>query len=255
MHRFFRGLLPVLGMVGVACLLIVVEDLGTAALIAGVAGVLLVAGGARIWQMAMMVVPAGGAVYVAIATSPYRMARLTSFLDPWQDARGSGYQAIQSMVAIAGGGPSGRGLGNGIQKFEYLPADTTDMIFAVVWEEMGIAGAAAVVVLFVVMLWAGVGVVRGCRDTFGRLVALGVILTVGLQAAINVAVVTVVVPTKGIALPLVSSGGTGWLVTAFALGLVAALDTDNYLAMQPVEVNVERPADTGANLAPASSPA
>ncbi len=232
MRRFWRGLVPASLLVAFACGLIVIEDLGTAALVAAVAGIVLVAGGARIWQLGLMTVPAGAAVYWAITTSPYRMARLTSFLDPWQDAQGSGYQAIQSMVAISGGGPTGRGLGNGIQKFEYLPADTTDMVFSVVCEEMGVAGAAAVITLFVVMLWAGLGVVKHCRDTFGRLVALGVVMTVGLQAVINIAVVTVVVPTKGIALPLVSSGGTGWLVTAFALGLVAALDNDNHLLGQ-----------------------
>jgi cell division protein FtsW len=227
--RFWRGLVPALALVAVACGLIVIEDLGTAVLVGLVACCVLIAGGARIWQMAMLVPPAGGAVYAAIIHSPYRMARLTSFLDPWQDPQGTGYQAIQSMLAIAGGGPTGRGIGNGIQKFDYLPSDTTDFVFGIICEEMGLAGAALVIALFLVIVWVGLSIVRDCRDTLGRLVGLGVLVTVGLQALINTAVVTVMLPTKGIALPLLSSGGTGWVLTAFALGLVASLDEANRL--------------------------
>ena len=131
------------------------------------------------------------------------------------------------MLAIAQGGLFGGGLGNGIQKFGYLPEDTTDFIFAIICEELGIMGAALIVVLYLVLLWIGLSIVKDCKDTFSRLVGLGVLLTVGLQALINIAVVTVVVPTKGIALPLISAGGTGWIMTAFAIGLVAALDNAN----------------------------
>jgi cell division protein FtsW len=233
MHRFGYGLVPPLVLVGVGCGLIVIEDLGTAALVGLVAGFLLLAGGARPWQLGLTIPPAAAAVVFAIAHSPYRMARLTAFLNPWADPQGNGYHPIQSMLAIAQGGLTGRGLGNGIQKFGYLPEDTTDFIFAIICEETGIAGAAMVIALYLVLLWIGLSIVKDCKDTFGRLVGLGVLLTVGLQALINIAVVTVVVPTKGIALPLISSGGTGWIMTAFALGLVAALDNANYLEGQP----------------------
>ncbi len=160
--------------------------------------------------------------------SPYRLERLTAFLDPWAEIKNSGYHAIQSMLAFAHGGLTGVGLGEGVQKFGYLPEDTTDFIFAIICEELGIAGAALVVGLYLALLWTGLGILRGCRDTYGRLVALGIILTIGIQAAINIAVVTVTVPTKGIALPLVSAGGTGWVLTAFSVGLLAALDNANY---------------------------
>lgn len=243
MHRFRYGLVPPLILLGVACLIVVVEDLGTAALIGLVAVCMLIAGGARLKHLAL-VVPVGliGLV-AALMHSPYRIKRLTAFLDPWADPAGSGYHPIQSMLAVSQGGLTGRGLGNGIQKFGYLPEDTTDFIFAVICEELGIMGAAVVVVLFMVILWVGLGIVRDCKDTFGRLVGLGVLLTVGLQAAINIAVVVAVVPTKGIALPLVSSGGTGWIMTAFALGLVAALDNANYLeAEEELEGLVLEPA-------------
>ena len=229
MHRFRYGLFPPMVLLGIACLIVVVEDLGTAALIGLVAVCMLIAGGARLKHLAW-VVPIGliGLV-AAMLHSPYRIRRLTAFLDPWADPAGSGYHPIQSMLAVSQGGLTGRGLGNGIQKFGYLPEDTTDFIFAVICEELGIMGAAVVVTLFLVILWIGLGIVKDCKDTFGRLVGLGVLLTVGLQASINIAVVVAVVPTKGIALPLVSSGGTGWIMTAFALGLVAALDNANYL--------------------------
>ncbi len=243
MHRFRYGLVPPMILLAAACLIVVVEDLGTAALIGLVAACMLIAGGARLKHLAW-VVPVGlVGLTAAMLHSPYRIKRLTAFLDPWADQAGSGYHPIQSMLAVSQGGLTGRGLGNGIQKFGYLPEDTTDFIFAVICEELGIMGAAVVVSLFLVILWVGLGIVRDCKDTFGRLVGLGVLLTVGLQAAINIAVVVAVVPTKGIALPLVSSGGTGWIMTAFALGLVAALDNANYLeAEEELEGLVLEPA-------------
>ncbi len=246
MHHFGRGLLPALALLAIACLIIVKEDLGTAALIAGVAVILLLAGGARWWHLVLMVPPAAGGVVLAIIHSPYRRARLTSFLNPFADARGTGYQIIQSLVAIAEGGPWGRGPGNSMQKFGYLPSDTTDFIFAVICEELGVIGAILVVLLYLTFLWVGLSIVRRCKDPFGKLVVLGVTLTVGLQALINMAVVTDVVPTKGIALPLVSSGGTGWIVTAFAIGLVCGIDR----AICEEEQMPEQPAQ-GPTLAPA----
>ena len=223
MHRFWWGLLPGLLLVGLACGLIVIEDLGTAALIGAVALCVLVAGGARVWQLALMLPFAVGAVVAAILHSPYRVKRLTTFMDPWADHQGTGYHPIQSMLAFAQGGVEGNGLGQSIQKY-YIPEDTTDFVFPIIAEELGFGGAVLVVGLFLAILWVGFGIAKDSKDMFGRLVAIGVLLTVGLQAVINLAVVTVVVPTKGIALPLISAGGTGWIITAFALGLVASLD-------------------------------
>ncbi len=242
MPRFFKGLLPALLLIGAACLLIVLEDLGTAALIACVGGVLLVAGGAKLWHLLLLLPPVIVGVVVSVITKPHRIDRLTTFLHPWDDARGSGYQAIQSLVAIAEGGLTGRGLGNGIQKFGYLPTDTSDFLFAVICEETGLAGAALVIGLYLALVWTGLSIVKDCRDKFARLVALGIVSTLGIQALINIAVVTVVVPTKGIALPLLSAGGTGWIVTAFAIGLAASLDNANHMeeldepVLEPVPV-------------------
>jgi len=226
MHRFMHGLLPPLALAALACGLIVVEDLGTAALIAAVVGALLLAGGARFWHLLAMVPPAAAVCIAAIVQSPYRVERLTTFLHPWKDPRGAGYHPIQSMLAFAEGGLTGSGLGNSIQKY-YLPEDTTDFLFPILAEELGIAGCAAVVGLLLVIIWLGFSVMRDCRDAFSRLLCLGVLLMLSAQAVMNLAVTTVVVPTKGIALPLVSAGGTGWVITAFALGLVAAIDNAN----------------------------
>jgi len=224
MHRFFAGLAPPLLAVGLICGLIVVEDLGTAVLIAAVALAILLAGGARWWHVAGLSTLAGGVFAMLVVRSPYRLQRLTTFLDPAADPRGAGYQPIQMMAAIAEGG---RGWGNGIVKQGYLPAHTTDGIFAIICEELGYAGAAVVIALFLVLIWAIVGIVRDSPMPFARLLALGVMMTIAAQAIMNIAVVTVVVPTKGIALPLVSRGGTGWLVTAAAIGLIAAIDRLN----------------------------
>ncbi len=240
MGRFTLGFLPVVGMIGVACALIVKEDLGTAALIGIVSMILVLAGGARWWQVVLSVPLAIAAVVAAVASSDYRRTRILSYLDPFADARGSGYQAVQSMLAIAQGGLTGRGLGNGIQKFGYLPVDTSDCIYAIICEELGLAGAGLVIGLYLALLWVGLGIVRRCEDRFARLFALGVVLTVGFQALINIAVVTVMVPTKGIALPLLSAGGTGWIMTAFALGLVAGLDRQVEVVVEPsVELAIE----------------
>jgi len=223
MGRFWWGLLPGLVLTAAAAGVVVIEDLGTGALIAASAVLVLIAGGAKLWHLGLMVPPAVGALVFAIMQEPYRVRRLTAFMDPWADAEGTGYHPIQSMLAFAQGGVGGSGLGGSVQKY-HIPEDTTDFIFPILCEELGLGGAALVVGLFIAMLWIGLGIVRDSEDTFGRLVGVGVLFTIGSQAVINLAVVTVVVPTKGIALPFVSMGGTGWVFTGFALGLVASLD-------------------------------
>ncbi|MDX2147236.1 MAG: FtsW/RodA/SpoVE family cell cycle protein [Planctomycetota bacterium] len=221
-RRFWLGLVPALACVGLIAGMVIVEDLGTGALIAAVACFLLVAGGARLWQF-MLFVPVGvAAIVAAILTSPYRVKRIMAFLDPYADPEKTGYHMIQSMLAVHNGSGFGRGLGHGLQKFGYLPEDRTDFLFAVLCEELGVAGAALVVALLSGILLASLAIARREENPLLKLLTLGVAATVGLQAIINMAVVTGLGPTKGIALPLVSSGGTGWILTAFFLGLVIA---------------------------------
>lgn len=224
MPRFCLGLAPALLLTGIVAGLVVIEDLGTGVLIAAAASVVLLAGGARLLHFAIIVPFGLLGIVGAIVVSPYRVRRLTAFLDPFADPQGAGYHMIQSMAAVAGGEGWGRGLGHGIQKFGYLPEDQTDFLFAIICEELGIAGAALVVGLYACLLITGMVIVRREPAPFLKLLGIGVLATVGLQAIINLAVVTGLGPTKGIALPLLSSGGTGWVLTAAALGLLAAMD-------------------------------
>jgi cell division protein FtsW len=223
MGRLGPGFLVPMAFVALVCGLIVTEDLGTAVLIGAVCTVLLLAGGAKLWHAAVIAAPAALGLVAAIVSSPYRLDRIRAWLNPYEDPQGIGYHVIQSMATVAGGGLAGRGLGNGVQKFGYLPEDTTDFIFAVICEEMGLMGAAVVVSLYGGLLLCGWSIIRRCDDSFRRLLGFGILLTLGLQTLINIAVVTGWAPTKGIALPLVSSGGTGWVLTAFSLGLLVSM--------------------------------
>jgi len=224
LREFWKGLVPALVCVGGVALMVVLEDLGTGVLMVLACSVVLIAGGARLWHFAAFVPIGLAGVVAAIWTSPYRVKRITSFLDPYADAQGEGYQIIQSLATISGGGFFGRGLGNGLQKFGYLPEDTTDFLFAVVCEEMGFVGALAIISAYAAIVWVGTDIAR--RETSGilRLIVVGVVATFSIQAVINLMVVTGLGPTKGIALPLLSNGGTGWIVTSICLGLVVAIE-------------------------------
>ena len=224
LHRFWTGLAPALLGTGVVAAIVVLEDLGTGVLMLAVSALVLIAGGAHIRHF-VMIAPAPLALLgLAIIAEPYRVQRLITFANPYAEARGSGYQIIQSLAAIAGGGGTGRGLGFGLQKFGYLPEDRTDFLFAIVCEELGVMGATLVLALYTLLLLAGWSVVKSERSLLLKLFAMGIIATVGIQALMNLFVVTGLAPTKGIALPLLSAGGTGWILTAASLGVLASLD-------------------------------
>ena len=224
LRTFWKGLLPAVLCIGAVAFAVVMEDLGTGVLMVLACSVVLVAAGARVSHFAAFVPIGLAGVVAAIVTSPYRVKRITAFLDPYADAQGEGYQMIQSLTTIAGGGFFGRGLGNGLQKFGYLPEDTTDFLFAVICEELGFMGALAVISAYAAMIWVGTDIARKEPSRILRLVVVGVVATFGIQAVINLMVVTGLGPTKGIALPLLSNGGTGWIVTSICLGLVVAID-------------------------------
>ena len=243
MKSFWLGLLPGLAMIGVVAGFVVIEDLGTGALMAAAAAIMLIAAGARFWQLLILCpVPLAGAV-LAIITNPYRMHRIESFMNPYLDPQGKGFHMIQSMVSVANGQVFGRGLGGGLQKFGYLQEDTTDFIFANICEEIGVAGAAIVLFLLGTLVWSVWGIVRRESVSMLKLVGLGIMATVGVQAVINLAVVTGLGPTKGIALPLISSGGTGWILTAAALGLVIAMDRTQHIDASRPESLPDEPRD------------
>jgi cell division protein FtsW len=153
----------------------------------------------------------------------YRMRRLSAFLDPWQTARGSGFQLIQSFIAFGAGGGWGVGLGASRQKMFYLPQAHNDFVFAVIGEEFGVAGAMVVIALFITILIRGMRIARNESDPFGSLLAVGLTALLSLQAFVNMAVVTGLVPTKGLPLPFLSYGGTSMVVSLSAVGVLMAL--------------------------------
>ena len=219
-----RSALPLLAACAFLTVPVALEDLGTGALLAVVAGAMLVSAGVQWWKLAPLGLAALAGGVALILAEPYRMQRIRTFLDPFQDPQGAGYHVIQSMATISAGQGVGRGLGMGVQKFGYLPEDQTDFVFAVIAEELGLAGVALVLFLYLALLWAGLAVVRRQQHLALKLTALGIITTLGVQTAINLLVVTGWAPTKGIPLPLISAGGTAWVMTSASLGLLVAID-------------------------------
>jgi cell division protein FtsW len=216
------ALLPALLLVGWLGFLILIQpDLGTAFCLVLTSAVLLYVAGVRLKYFAALAIPAVVVLYAAVMSVPWRRVRVTSFIDPWSDPQGAGYQVIQSLIAVGTGGVTGVGLMEGKQKLFYLPYPYSDFIFAVIGEELGMIGALAVVAAFVVLLWRGLKAAWGAPDDFGRFLAAGVTLSIVLQALVNVSVVLGILPTKGIPLPFISAGGSSLVFALFGVGLVA----------------------------------
>jgi cell division protein FtsW len=219
-RKFWTGLLPALLLVAIPAGLVGKEDFGTAVLLVAVGGAILIGAGARWWHLMLMAVPVLAGIGYLVTAESYRIQRLLTFRDPFADAQGAGYHQVQSLITIASGGWWGLGLGAGVQKYGYLPEGRSDFIFSVICEELGVVGGIAVIALFGVFLWQGARAVSAGRCPFGKLLALGATLMVGLQATMNIAVVTVSVPTKGIGLPFVSAGGSGVLFLSILVGML-----------------------------------
>lgn len=233
MGRFWTRFLPICVLAGLVVGLIVIEDFGTAAFIAMITFILLLVGGAKIWHLLLPLPVVVGGFVAAIMMSPTRINRIKDFLDP----ETMSYQARQSLIAIGTGGLTGKGLGHGVIKYGHLPEDTTDFIFSIIAEETGFIACVLVIVLFFLFAVAGVGVVLQCRDRMGRTLAAGIVMAISLQAAINLGVVTVVLPTKGIPLPFISAGGTSMLLTSAAIGVllnIAEQETKPLLEELPI---------------------
>lgn len=241
---FIRGFLPPMVPVAVLCLLVVIQDFGTAVLIGVCALTMVLTGRVKLWHIAIVLIPAVVAAVWFVHHKAYRMKRIMAFQHPWENPQGEGYHMIQSLLSFSTGGLFGRGLGNGIQKLGYLPEDTTDFIFAVICEELGIFGAMLTIALYCGVLFVAWQIVRQKRDDFGRMLAFGIASMIGLQAAINIAVATVSVPTKGLSLPLISAGGSGLVITCAALGLLCSTTRFVRQIKEPEVESIDDPALT-----------
>jgi cell division protein FtsW len=207
----------------VIALVMTQPDLGTTISIVAAAFALLWLGGVHAGLLVLGGTGAVGAAALAIWGAGYRMERVMSFLDPWADPSDSGYQIIQSLYAFGSGGLTGVGLGLSRQKFFYLPFAHTDFIFAVVGEELGLLGAMAVVIAFGVFAYCGYRIALACKDPFGRLMAGGVTTLIVMQALMNMAAVTGLMPITGIPLPFMSAGGSSLILTLAGVGLILAV--------------------------------
>jgi cell division protein FtsW len=221
LDEFWRGLVPPLLVAGLLAGLVLLQpDLGNGLTLLALTLSLLFLAGLRVWQLGLILAAALPVIAVLVAIAPYRLRRIMAFLDPWQDPRGSGFQIIQSYLALGGGGPLGRGIGESRQKLFYLPEAHTDFIFAVIGEELGFAGALAIVLLFAVFIWRGLRIGLRSPEPFGAYLSLGITVLLAVQTIVNLGVVTGLLPTKGLPLPFISSGGSALVVTMAATGVL-----------------------------------
>jgi len=203
-----------------AGLIVIEPDLGTALMLALIFFVVIYTAGARFLHLAMAAAPALLGVIGLLVFVPWRLKRLDTFLDPWADPRGGGFQIVQALIAVGSGGPNGLGFAQGKQKMLFLPFAHSDFIFAVVSEELGLVGSLAVILVFGLFLWRGVRTALLAPDRFGMLLSLGIVTSIVAQALFNISVVLSMVPTKGIPLPFISYGGSSLVPTLAAVGIL-----------------------------------
>lgn len=221
LRRFWYGLVPILVIVTAKFGLILAEpDFGTAAALVMTTLLILFAGGAHLGQLVILASAAAPGLYYLVSQSEYRWRRIMAFLDPWQDPADTGWNIIQSLLAIGSGGLFGLGLGNSRQKFAYLPEHHTDFIFAVLCEELGFLGVITVIALFFVLAWRGLRIALHAPDLYGTLLAVGVTGMLSFQALLNIGVVTGTLPVTGITLPFISYGGSSLLISLSAIGIL-----------------------------------
>lgn len=222
-RTLLRGFVPAAAIVAVFVVLIGVEDFGTAVLLAAVGGLTLLAGGCRVWHCVAAAVPGSATLGYLLVSEPYRVRRLTVFLDVFADPQGAGYHPIQSLAAIVSGGWFGLGVGNGLQKHGFLPEARSDFVFSVICEETGVFGGVGVILLYAALAYLGLRVMRLAATRTAQLIAFAATMVITLQASLNIAVATVSAPTKGIPLPMISAGGTGMVCLCACAGMVLAV--------------------------------
>lgn len=242
--------LTLIGIVPAAGLIMLEPDLGTTLVLVTAVVAVLVAGGAPLRYLFGLVVVGVVAVLALIVVEPYRLERLVTFFDPWKDPQGSGFQATQSLISIASGRVFGVGLGNSVQKFGFLPEQTTDMITGIIGEELGLIGLLVLLSLYAALAWTCFRIALNCKDAFGKLLATGITAIVIGQACINVGAALGVLPLTGVPLPLVSLGGTSMLVVLAALGIMLNISTNRRSHIAVSAERRDRPAGRGGDRRP-----
>ena len=221
LSSFAHTALPLLPALGILALLVMLQpDLGTTLLLGAIGLGLLFVAGAPIFYVVPLVVVGAGTAVVAALSEDYRRARILAFLDPWKDPLNTGYQTIQSLIALGSGGWLGVGLGASRQKWMYIPNAHTDFIYAILGEEMGVMGTLAVLGMFAFLTYLGVQTARRAPDRHGMLLAAGITIWIAVQALVNMGAVTAAMPITGVPLPLVSFGGTSLVVSLAAMGIL-----------------------------------
>ncbi len=212
---------PIGLLVAVFCALVIAEpDLGTVIALCLMVGAMLLVAGAPVRMLGAASAIVGTLTVLAIWVEPYRRTRIFSFVNPWHDAQGAGYQQVQSMIGLGSGGFFGKGLGESVAKIFYLPEAHTDMIFSIIGEELGLVGATLVIAAYAAFAWAGLRIALRSRDPFGKALAAGLTALVCGQAALNLSAVMGIAPLTGIPLPLVSYGGTSLVVMLASVGIL-----------------------------------
>ena len=220
-------LIPIGAMVFFQGIIILQPDFGAVMSIGIITVCLLILGGARLSHIGVLVLAALPVIYVLVSSSAYRMKRIMCFTDPWEEPFGCGFQLVQSFIAFGKGNFFGVGLGGSKQKLYFLPEVHTDFIFSIIGEELGLAGVTIIIGLFVWLFFKGVSVASKTRDPFSYFLAIGLSMMIGVQAIINFAVSTGLMPTKGLPLPFISYGGSALLMNLAAVGILISISTRN----------------------------
>jgi cell division protein FtsW len=221
LKTFLRGFLPPMAVLGIISLLVLVQpDLGTVIALGAVVFIMLFAAGVKVEYLAGIILASIPALYILIFRVSYRRARILAFLNPWLDPKGSGFQIIQSQIALGSGGITGVGLGHSMQKLFYLPAAHTDFIFSIIGEETGLLGTLTVIALFVLLILQGLKVVKNAPDKFGYFLALGLVSLISVKVVINIGVSCGLLPTKGLPLPFISYGGSSFIFDLVSIGIL-----------------------------------
>lgn len=218
---FFKGMLPILIVVGIIFVLILLQpNLSTAGSVLILTLIMLYVGGARLPYLGGLIGLGAAGAALLVIIEPYRFRRFTAFVDPWADSLDTGWQLIQSLYSLGSGGLFGLGLGSSRQKLLYLPYPETDFIFAIIGEELGFLGAIFLILLFLTLIWRGIQVAINAPDMFGSLLAAGIISMIAIQVVINIAVVTASMPPTGLPLPFISYGGSSLAIFMTSIGVL-----------------------------------